>query len=228
MDLRSRVNASNPQAAIAEAQREVEALQRFIQDLRAQERGIAARERALASQPQVRGGEGLAGHLKSFLPSRLVPGNVGGINTVVWPFWLTLDFDFGTNPSLTSTSEVMETVQVTQEAAMLVTEISRVSEAATTAGDLGPYTVSFRDRQSTRQFQDRAIPLQAIGSKSYATRFPTAMLIMPNAFLEVTMGTWLAAGETQNTTGSGKHQISLHGYRIRIEDTEKVLSTIFR
>ena len=103
--------------------------------------------------------------------------------------------------------------------------ISRKSYGYSTSSELAPLQVEIRDRQSSRQFNDRPIPMQMIGKKSRPTVLPTPLLIMPNAFIDVTVSSWLTG--SQATVGSGKMQFSFYGYRIRVEDADKVMSTIF-
>lgn len=165
--------------------------------------------------------------LNSILPPNMRPGNVGDYSSVTWPMWYQADFDFGTNPSYTSNSRQTQNFQNTQEAAFLFMAISRKHYGYDTASALAPLQVEIRDRQSSRQFNDNPIPIQMIGRRNHPTTLPTPMLVMPNAFLDITASTWLPAGNTMATTGSGKFQLTFFGYRIRVEDSGKVLSSIF-
>jgi hypothetical protein len=167
----------------------------------------------------------LKSNLKSILPPHMVPGNVGGLNKVAWPFWFQVNFDLGTNPTYSPATRQTQSFQVTNEAAFLLMAISRKSYAYSTSGELSPLQIEIRDRQSSRQFNDRPIPIQMIGIKSRPSILPTPLLMMPNAFIDVTMSSWLQG--SQVTAGSGKFQFSFFGYRVRVEDADKVLSTIF-
>jgi len=213
---------------IAQLNQEIERLTRQRQALRQEERNISARERTLASQPMI-GKKDLKSHLEQFLPSHLMPRNVGGYNTVAWPFWFTINFDFGAIANIDSTVKKTSSFQVTQEGALLLFAISKTSSTYDDAGDTGPYTIDkISDRQSSRQFNDLPIPYQMIGTKAKPTELPTPMLIMPNAFIDVTMGTWLAPGFSQPVATNPRFELNFHGLRIRIEDADKVLSTIFK
>ena len=213
---------------IQAANDQIEQLLRVREDLRAQERGLAARSRVLSTAPNVKK-ENLRDSMGSFVPPHLMPGNVGPLNCVVWPFWFPVNFDFGTNPTITGgqTSQT-QTFQVTQEASILLIGVARQADAYSTAGHLGPWNITIRDNQSSRQFNDTPVPIQMI---SYAaglpTQLPTAMLLMPNATIAVVMSNWLPAGFAQTTVGSGAHQFSFFGYRVRIEDSEKVMGSVF-
>lgn len=193
---------------------------------------MKARRMALSSEPVIRKGAGLQGILRSFLPKEMVPKNVGHKNHVAWPFYYQVDFDLSETtdwPDLNSGTRQTRSFQVSQEAAFLITAVSRHANDYSDAGDLGPLNIEFRDRQSSRFFNNEPIPIQMIGQKGYYTYIPVPMLVMPNAFMDVIMATSLDDGVTQNTPGSatGIHQFTFHGYRVRVEDAKKVLSSIF-
>lgn len=190
------------------------------------------RRKLLSSQPVVRSGEGLAENLASFLPKHLVPKNVGHINKVAWPFEYSIDFDLsvvGAWPDFTNATQLVKSFQVSQEAAFLMMGISRHADDYDTGGDLGPWTIEFRDRQSSRFFNDAPIPIQMIGQRGYLSYLAVPFLILPNAFMEIQLKNFLANGITQSAPGNstGKSQFTCWGYRFRIEDANKVLSSIF-
>ena len=217
------------QVTLSQIQSEIDSLMRLRQQLRADERGLRSRQEALVSQPQVNKTD-LRGALQEYLPPHLMPGNVGGINCVTWPFWFQVDFDFGLNPSIIGGNITQQTqnFQVTQEAALLLLGVSRTANAYNTGGHLGPWNLTIRDNQSSRQFNDTPIPIQMLSTASgRPTKLPVAMLMMPNAIVSCVMNNWLPAGTIQAGVGSGVHQFSFFGYRIRIEDTEKVLGSVF-
>ena len=164
-------------------------------------------------------------HLTRILPAGMVPGNVGHMNEVMWPFFHVVTIDFGLNPTYSNSTRQAQSFQVTQEACLLLSKITRKSYSYDAAGELAPLQVTLRDRQSSRQLNDRPIPLQMFGRKSCPSILPTPYLIMPNGFFEVELTSWITG--SQATTGSGKHDFVFEGYRIRIEDQDKVLSTIF-
>jgi hypothetical protein len=200
-------------------------------DWKEERREIRRLEKKFRRQKNMSANEGNVGNLKrtlnEILPPHMRPGNVGNLNSVTWPMWYQVDFDFGTNPSYTSNSRQTQSFQNTQEAAFLMMAISRKHYGYDEASALAPLQIEMRDRQSSRQFNNNPIPIQMIGRRNHPTTMPTPMLIMPNAAMDVTANTWLAAGNTMATTGSGKFQLCFFGYRIRVEDSQKVLSAIF-
>lgn len=195
---------------------------------RKREQNLKIRYNALSQIPVVAGNnpKSLREHLEEILPPDLIPANVGNIDSVAWPFWYQFDFDFGTNPTLANTLRQTQSVQVTQEAGFLMLGISRDSEETSLAGNLGPWTIeAIRDRQSSRQFNDRPVNFQNIGTKSNLTVFPTPMLFFPNAFIDLTMGCFQTTPNA--VVGEAVHQISIFGYRVRMGDDQRILSTIF-
>ncbi len=163
--------------------------------------------------------------LTSFLPPYMIPGNVGDISEVTWPHWDTVNFDFGIDPSWSPATTQTQSFQVTQEAGFILTAITRKSVGYDHASELAPLQIKITDRQSSRQFNDRPIPLQMIGKRSKPTVLPTGMLIMPNGFIDVTATSWITA--SMAATGVGKFSLTLFGYRLRVSDANKVLGTIF-
>lgn len=183
---------------------------------------------ALTSQAQVSNTSvsDLQTSMQQSLPAYMLPSNVGDINEVAWFFWEQMTFDFGTDPVWSPLTNQQQSFQVTQEAGFLITSISRTYNSYTTAGALAPLQVSFRDRQSSRQFNDNPIPLQTIGIKGKPTILPTPYFLLPNAFFDGFMTSFQTNNPGQATVGTSRHQLSFFGYRMRVEDAEKVLSTI--
>lgn len=212
----------------AEVVAEINTLRALLQEERKREQNLKLRYNTLSQVPVVAGNnpKSLKEHLEQILPASLVPANVGNIDSVAWPFWYQFDFNFGVNPTLSTNLRQTQSIQVTQEAGFLMMGISRDSEETSLAGSLGPWTIeSIRDRQSSRQFNNQPINFQALGEKSNLTVFPTPLLFFPNAFIDITMSCFQ---QTPNPViGNAQHQISVFGYRVRMGDDQRILSTIF-
>lgn len=172
------------------------------------------------------------------LPSSLMPGNVGNFYDVAWPFDYTVAFDFGTNPTYgpnTPNPQILNTptvptggwqsFQVTQEAAFIIGSVSRKCASGTTSGELAPLQFLLKDRQSTRQFMDLPIPIQALAKKTPPSIWEVPLIIMPNAFLDIYISSWLTSA--QATAGSGAMSFTFSGYRTRTSDISTVLSTVY-
>jgi len=159
------------------------------------------------------------------LPSSLMPGNVGNYYDVAWPFDYTVNFDFGTDPTYGPTTQQLQSFQVTQEAAFIVGSIARKCQSGTRSGELAPLQFLIKDRQSTRQFMDIPIPIQAIAKKTPPSMWELPLIIMPNAWIDIYVSSWLTAA--QPSVGSGSFSITFTGYRTRTSDIGAVLSTVF-
>lgn len=212
--------------------KELEDLKNQINQAKQMHSNVRSRLNSLSSESQIASGSNLARNLSSFLPQQLVPKNVGHLNHVAWPFYYTLDFDLSATsdwPNLTSSTRQVRDFQISQEAAFLMMGVIRHAEDYNDAGDLGPLAVEFRDRQSSRFFNDSPIPIQMFGQKGYLSYLAMPMILMPNAFFEISLTTLLEDGVTQNTPNgsSGKHSFTMYGYRTRVQDAQNVLSSIF-
>lgn len=168
----------------------------------------------------------LKSQLQKFLPQYLMPGNVGDWQEVSWPFWNSLTFDFGVNPTWTPTTSITQSFNVSNDAAFILTEIYHKTYAYGDAGSLAPLQVNMRDRQSGRQLTDIPVPLQNLGKRTHPTHFPTGYMLLPNSFLDVTINSWVTAA-TNMAIGSGKIELVFKGYRMRVENQEKLYSTIY-
>ena len=193
---------------------------------------VRVRRESLSSQPVARGGLGLEQALRKILPSHLMPKNVGHLFHTQWMFEHVVDFDLTTTedwPDISSNTRQTQEFTVSQEAAFIFFALSRHANDNSSAGDLGPLQIDIRDRQSSRFFNNAPIPIQMIGKNGYEYDLPTPFLVMPNAKIEVEMSSWLEPGVLQNSipAPTGIHQFIFKGYRMRIEDAEKILSSVF-
>jgi len=195
--------------------------------IRALERKFRRDHKKREKENNVETNNSLLQKLKSVLPPHLIPGNVGDIKKVTWPFYSKVTFDFGTNPTWTVNTRQVQSFQVTQEAGFLLMAIARKAWDSTGAGDVAPLQITITDRQSSRQFNNAPIPIQNIGKKKRPTILPTSYFFMPNAFVDITMTSFVPTGETMTTVGNGKHEFSLFGYRIRAEDTASIMAAIY-
>lgn len=200
--------------------------------LREREKNLKAREQYL-SNPRtfpVNNVANLRNTMLGALPGYMMPGNVGGVNEVTWPFLFNTTLDFGANPSIADNVFARNFFQVDQEAAFLVMAISRAhqtDEDNISATINAPIQIEFIDRQSSRRFMSEPMPLQMLGSNSLPSIYPTAFYMPPNSVLDIVASGIPPAAAPIDYTGSGAFQLSFFGNRIRTEDAQKVLSTIF-
>lgn len=205
---------------------EIQRLLQLKRELKSAEKGLQAREIALATQEQVGTNSirRMKDQLADTLPSYMVPANVGGLDSVQWPFYFSVNFDLGTNPTFSNATKQTRSFQVTQEAGLLIMSVSKISTDSD-AGALAPLQIDFIDRQSSRRFMNNPIPIQTIGGFGLPTVLPTPMLLLPNAALQIEMTSMVNGSVVY--AGDSKHQFTFFGYRVRIDNAENVLSTIF-
>lgn len=209
---------------------EINKLTNLKRDLRNREISIRAREQYLNQPQQFQANnlKQLKSDMGASLAPHMMPVNVGALNEVAWPFYFQASVDFGTDPSISTNNRKKGYFQVDQEAAFLMMSVSVMYGVDTnnlSACRKSPLQVEFIDRQSSRRFNSSPVPVQMIGDNSSPLIFPTPMLVMPNAFMDIEVS---GINDTaQAKTGSGLIQFSFFGYRTRIENANKVLSTIF-
>lgn len=169
--------------------------------------------------------------LKGNLPSYLAPGNVGDINKVIWPFHFVTE-----NPGpIAPQTNVRTQYSVTQEAAFVVTHytkavfsfdpqteaISYIDPNDYNAPGIAPnlgFTV--RDAQSSRNFFNGSVDLDNYGNPRWPTKIPSPFLVIPNGVMEINFF-------NDDLVNYYIPRITFFGYRIRVENAEAMLSTIY-
>ena len=214
----------------AQLQTQIVQLEQAKQAERIKQSQLDAQISLLSSRFQVKssgqGGDMLNQYLKQFLPKRMQPGNVGDYDNVVWPFWFPLDFDIGTDPVINSNLLFQKFTQITADGAFLLLSISLDAASVSESGLLAPLQVDIRDNQSSRQFNDRPIPIQNFGTNSRPAYLPTPYLFQPNATIQMNLTSWIPKGINMSTTGSGVFQFLLGGLRIRTESDTNVTTAV--
>lgn len=173
--------------------------------------------------------------LKNALPARMMAGNIGNINSVVWPFWFTFS-----SAALQPNNGVNVTFTVTQEAAFVMMALTKVVFIRTGAGvPLDPFiytainalqpneaqanandlTMTMRDAQSSRTFFSLPQAVDEIGCAEFASVLPTPQLVLPNSTIECIY---------TNNHASRVYVpfVTAFGYRVRLADAANILSTI--
>ena len=223
-------------------QTEIQRLTDIKRSLRSREKSLKARQQYLSGRMAGRmSGMGswneqysansiasLRDGLNQSLPQYMVPGNVGGINQVCWPFYFQANVDLGDDPSIASNIITRGFFQVDQEAGFIMQSmaISHSTNAVGLSATVNaPLQVEIIDRQSSRRFNSLPMPIQMIGYNSNPSIFPTPMYVQPNAFIDVLVNG--IPDVAQTFQGSGLLQFSFFGLRMRTEDQGAVLSTIF-
>lgn len=176
------------------------------------------------------GPQSLMYNLANSLNEKLRPGNVGDINKIVWPFWLTTT-DSIINPNSTKQGNIT----VTQEAAFIWISYQKVvmledpfdsqeyqyvdPDQPGASGKSNGITFSMRDSQSSRTFMNTPLEMDLIGHWKYPSVLATPQLMLPNSNMEFNYN--------NNTTDTRYRPfITLYGLRVRIEDAKNILSLI--
>jgi hypothetical protein len=161
----------------------------------------------------------------------MMPGNVGDINKIVWPFWFTFNA-----PVLAPSTSSTASFTVSQEAAFIWMSFSKVVFLRTGAGPNWTYTaidpnnensagdadglnVVFRDAQSSRTFQRNPMPLDAYGLPEFPTVLSTPLMFLPNSTVEVQYS-------NANASNTYVPWITFFGYRVRVQDAQNILSLV--
>lgn len=162
----------------------------------------------------------------------LMPGNVGDINRVIWPFWFTTE-DVKVAPS----QAINANFTVTQEAAFVMLSMTRAvfveesgqanagqyqfidPDAVGAAGKTNGLTFTIQDSQSSRSLMNTPWNINQVGYWKKPTVFPTPVLFLPNSNIEVT---W----QNDNQANTYRPKLTFFGYRVRIDHAKDILSTV--
>lgn len=202
----------------------------FRQKQRNVQMEAALKKKSLQRQglPQVSSAASLKSNLDAALPATMRPGNVGSINRVIWPFFFTF-----TAPELSPNSSSQGFTTITQEAAFVWMSYTKAVYKKT-AGPVYTYVdpddysavgqtdglkFTLRDAQSTRTFHNSPLEVDQIGNPQFPSVLPTPILFLPNSTIEITY-------QNDNAADTFVPFITLFGYRVRIEDAQKILSTV--
>jgi hypothetical protein len=208
----------------AEAEALYDQIKNETRDARDREQSLRARVKSMNANPII-GSADLGSNLSKILPPSMMPKNVGDLAQVMWDFFFTVELDFGTDPSFDANSKKIGSFKVDQEASFLLMGFSRTYHDNDKAGRGAPLTITLRDLQSTRQFNDVSWPIQNIGEAGLPTKLETPLLFAANATVQVEASCWLP--EQMDATGNGKQEITFFGLRVRDTDNVKVLSQMF-
>lgn len=213
-----------------------------LQKLRAQVASIAntiqAKERNLnIKEQQIRQGQlpvenakDLEVNMARNLGPTLSPGNLGDINKIIWPYYFTTEIPDGP----IAPNETFQTgFSITQEAAFIMMSFTKVvyDGASTPWSYLDPNTpglsnrapgLSFtiRDGSSSRQFFNSAIEMGHYGNPRFPTKLPRPIMFLPNQIVQI-------AFTNSHPTREYVPFITAFGYRMRIEDSQRLLSLVY-
>jgi hypothetical protein len=174
-------------------------------------------------------GTPLQANMQRNLPPGMVPGNVGDINRVIWPFYFTTDFG-----AVPPNSSFRTGFTITQEAAfiwMSFTKAIYIQDDVSgdmsyidpdQPGDTGcAYNLSMtiRDSSSERDFENSPFDTDMVGNPRWPTKYPRPSLFAPNGNVEITF-------TNSDPALTYVPFVTAFGYRIRIEDARTMLSFV--
>lgn len=175
------------------------------------------------------GAKGLEQKFSHGILSGFRPGNIGDINQAIWPFY----FPF-TSQDVAPGQSVFDSFSVTQEAGFLwrytIKAVFRKTgpnyeyidptQSNETLNNANGLSIVLRDAQSTREFHGRnAEPIDNIGYASFPSVNPSTVFLLPNQTMQIQY-------TNANPTETYRPFICFVGYRIRLEDAQKILSTV--
>lgn len=162
------------------------------------------------------------------LPQDMLPGNIGDINNVFWPFYFTFSA-----PELAPNQGSIGSFTVTQEASFVLMDIKKVvfkkaagqytaidalypDSALASANDLN---IVFRDAQSSRTFMQTPMAVDEIGCAEFPTKLKKPQMFLPNSTIECIF---------QNSHPSNTYVpfVTMFGYRLRVDNAASILSLI--
>jgi hypothetical protein len=216
--------------------RELQALQNQVEGIAAiidsKANQVAVKESQLKqNMPANNSAQQLDYNMSNALGPLLAPGNIGDINSVIWPFYFSTDLP--ENPI--GNNESFQTgFSVTQEAAFIWMSYTKAiylveGEAPNESWTyLDPaqqpsapgLVFTLRDGSSSRQFINTPINMDTYGNPRFPTKLPRPVMLLPNQVMQV-------AFTNNHPTNVYVPVITAFGYRIRIDQASKLLSLVY-
>lgn len=166
-------------------------------------------------------------NLQHSLGPLMAPGNVGDLNSVIWPYYFTTE----TPDSSLAPNQTFQTgFSVTQEAAFIMMSFTK-TVYLDTAGQWGyldenlnpsapGLQFTFRDGSSSRQLFNTPINMDLYGNPRFPSKFSRPIMLLPNQVMQIQF-------INTHPTNSYVPFITAFGYRIRIEEAQKFLSLVY-
>lgn len=217
-------------AELNQLKRQVEAISSIVDS---KEKQIAYKE-SLVRQNMLpnNSAQNLEYNMRNALGPMLTPGNIGDINTVIWPFYFSTDIP----ETPIAPNETFQTgFSVTQEAAFIFMSFSKTVYLVEgeIPNDSWTYldpdqqmpsapglTFTLRDGSSSRQLFNTPMNVDHYGNPRFPTKFPRPVMLLPNQVMQI---------QFNNTDASNSYVpfITAFGYRIRIDEAQKLLSLVY-
>jgi hypothetical protein len=175
------------------------------------------------------GAQGLSSKFDSGILTGFKPGNIGEINNVIWPF----AFQFSAD-DLAPNGSGSFSFSVTQEAGFLMRQISHATfrkngndyeyidpfyfdESANSPNGL---VFTIEDAQSSRVYNGRVSEdIAMLGNANYPKIYPSTVFLLPNQTMLINMS-------NTNQVETYRSFVTVWGYRVRVADSQNILSTV--
>lgn len=168
----------------------------------------------------------LEAQLSNTLPD-MTAASLRDVNQIIWPFTFSTGF-IKTSPTK---SFAEKNITITAEAGFVATKIVKqvferiapnvfkmVDSKDYTAAQIDSLKIALSDPQSGRNFFRNPMPIQSIGDAFFPTKLEGRPMILPNSALRV---------EFYNDGAKEYYSnISIIGYRIRVENAQELLSLV--
>lgn len=179
------------------------------------------------------GGAALQEKFSSGILSGFRPGNIGDINSAIWPFW----FQFNSGDIVPGQS-LVRSFSVTQEAGFLIRQISHSTfrKVAGVYSYIDPFyfdessnspnglRFSLEDASSSRNFNGpQQKDISMLGNANFPWIYPSTVFMLPNQTMLLNLS------NTTNVVGTNETYstfVTVMGYRIRIAEAQNILSTV--
>ncbi len=163
---------------------------------------------------------------QSNLPQK--PGNVDDITRVIWPFFFPTSYT-----ELVPGQSARTSFTVTQEASFIWLYATKTvhklvagvptyidpNNFDVTQGQANDLSFTIRDAQSTRDYNALPIPLDHVGDPLSPWALPSPVMFIPNSTIEVQ---FINASLTETYFPC----MTFFGYRLRMQDREKLMSLV--
>ncbi len=234
------------QTKMKEYQSKLQQLQNIKSIVDSKERSIALRESQLKQGQRSLGGmRGMRGlgaessasdllaNIKSAVGGQLTPGNIGDINGVIWPFYFPTDVP----ESPLAVDETFQTgFSVTQEAAFIFMSFVKTVYLVEDPGgpaeswtyldpdDSNPsapgLVFTLRDGSSSRQLFNTPMAMDHFGNPLFPTKFPRPVMLLPNQVMQIQF-------VNQHPTNVYMPFLTAFGYRVRVDEAQKLMSLVY-
>lgn len=166
----------------------------------------------------------LRDYVASKVPLRLLPGNIGSWEEVMWDFIYDVQFSFGENPDYDALSVPQtQSFKNSQPYAMLIYGISRKhwdDQIGDNAGESLPLQMRIIDAQSTRQYTPQPVAMQSIGKFGNITVLDVPIVLAPSGQIDVELSLMPEQLEIAdyNWEGNSVHDFSFYGKKVRYQN----------